>query len=370
MKTIALASIAIASNAIAQPGGAPTSQPTTAEVRRYRDQPLVSEIFTADPSAHVFDGRLYVYCSHDITDGPKLEDVEPFKGSQGNGFKMRDYVILGMDHAGGGVKVHSDVLHIDNVPWVARQMWAPDAAFKNGTYYLYFPAKARDGAFRIGVAKSKSPVGPFTAQPQPIEGSYSIDPAVFTDDDGASYMYFGGLSGGQLQMFVDGVYQPNAPRSDPAVQPENKNKPAVMPRVAKLRDDVLEFAEKPRDVMIVDETGTPLLSSDGSRKFFEASWMHKYNGKYYFSYSTGGTHFIAYATGDSPYGPFTHRGNVLLPVTGWTTHHSIVNHNSRWWLFYADSQISGKTHLRNVKVSELFHEADGSIRTIDPFIED
>lgn len=370
MKKIAIALLAASSIAIAQPTTMPTSQPKSRTDRDYRHQPLVRDIFTADPSAHVFDGRLYVYCSHDITDGPKLEDVEPFKGSEGNGFKMRDYVVLSMDHAGGDVKVHSDVLHIDNVPWAARQMWAPDAAFKNGTYYLYFPVKARDGAFRIGVATSKSPVGPFTAQPQPIEGSYSIDPAVFTDDDGESYMYFGGLSGGQLQMFIDGVYQPNASKSDPAVQAENVSKPAMMPRVAKLRDDMLEFAEKPREVMIVDEAGKPILSSDGNRKFFEASWLHKHNGKYYFSYSTGGTHFIAYATGDSPYGPFTHRGNVLLPVTGWTTHHSIVNHNGRWWLFYADSQLSGSTVLRNVKVTELIHENDGSIRTIDPFLKD
>lgn len=94
-----------------------------------------------------------------------------------------------------------------------------------------------------------------------------------------------------------------------------------MPRVARLRDDMLEFAEAPRNAMIIDKEGKPI--GDADRKFFEASWMHKYKGKYYFSYSTGGTHFIAYATGDSPYGPFTHQGNVLLPVPGWTTHHSM-----------------------------------------------
>ncbi len=94
--------------------------------------------------------------------------------------------------------------------------------------------------------------------------------------------------------------------------------------------------------------------------------MHKYGGRYYLSYSTGDTHLIVYATGDGPYGPFTYRGVVLTPVLGWTTHHSIVEFDGRWWLFYHDSSLSGgKTHLRSVKVAELTHAADGSIVTID-----
>jgi hypothetical protein len=139
-----------------------------------------------------------------------------------------------------------------------------------------------------------------------------------------------------------------------------------MPRVARMRADMLEFDEKPRDAVIVDESGQPV--GDGARRFFEGSWMHKYKGKYYLSYSTGGSHLIAYATGDSPYGPFTHRGTVLLPVQGWTTHHSIVQFDGRWWLFYADAQLSNKTFLRNVKVTELFYNDDGTIKTIDPFV--
>ena len=111
------------------------------------------------------------------------------------------------------------------------------------------------------------------------------------------------------------------------------------------------FAEKPRDVNILDENGKPLTAGDNERRFFEASWMHKYNGKYYFSYSTGDTHFIVYATGDSPYGPFTYRGGILEPVLGWTNHHSIVEFEGKWYLFYHDAQLSsGQTHLRNVKV--------------------
>lgn len=351
---------------------APTSAPATAPVTRpasdYRDQPLVTELYTADPSAHTFDGKLYVYCSHDISEGPSLPDVEPFKGSKGNGFKMRDYVILSMDRVGGPVTVHRDVLKLEDVPWAARQLWAPDATVKDGTYYLYFPAKAHDGPFRIGVATSKSPAGPFKAQQEPIKGSYSIDPCVFADDDGSHYLYFGGLSGGQLQMFsLDGKYDPKGSTSDPSTQAAAKDQGMTMPRVAKLRGDLLEFDGPVREAQIVDDAGKP-LRGDGQQKFFEGAYVHKYKGTYYLSYSTGGTHFIAYATGTSPLGPFTYRGTILKPVTGWTTHHSIVEHDGRWWLFYADSQLSNKTFLRNVKATELFYNDDGSIRTIDPFV--
>ena len=94
--------------------------------------------------------------------------------------------------------------------------------------------------------------------------------------------------------------------------------------------------------------------------------MHVYDGRYYLSYSTGDTHRIVYATADDPYGPFTYRGVVLTPVLGWTTHHSILEFDGRWWLFYHDTSLSeGRTHLRSVKVTELTYRADGSIVTID-----
>jgi len=73
-------------------------------------------------------------------------------------------------------------------------------------YYFYFPAKDKKGAFRIGVATGKKPEGPFKAQPDAIKGSFSIDPAVFVDDDGNAYMYFGGIWGGQLQRWQTGQF--------------------------------------------------------------------------------------------------------------------------------------------------------------------
>jgi GH43 family beta-xylosidase len=324
--------------------------------REYLSQPLVSEIYTADPSAHVFNGKLYIYASHDI-DGDAQED------DMGSHFEMRDYQVLSMDRVGAPVTVHPVALDVDQVPWASRQMWAPDAAYKNGTYYLYFPAKDKQDVFRIGVATSTSPTGPFTPEPEPIPGSFSIDPAVFTDDDGTSYMYFGGIWGGQLQRWATGTYQPNGSKTDL----ERPDQPALMPKVARMNADMRTFAAPPRDVQIVDQAGKPLLGGDNDRRFFEAAWMHKYNGKYYLSYSTGDTHYLVYAIGDSPTGPFTYQGRILEPVEGWTTHHSIVEQNGKWYLFYADTQLSGQTRLRNVKVTELFYNPDGTIRTIDPY---
>lgn len=334
-----------------------SSEPRAPDGRHYLSQPLVKDIYTADPSAHVFQGRIYVYPSHDI-DGPTPED------DLGAHFEMRDYRVLSMDRVGAPVTVHPVALDVSQVPWATRQMWAPDAAYKNGTYYLYFPAKDRAGAFRIGVATSKSPVGPFKANPQPIKGSFSIDPAVFVDDDGQSYMYFGGIWGGQLQRNTTSRYDPNGSKTD-LNQP---GQPALMPKVARMAANMTEFAERPRDALIVDEQGKPLLGGDTDRRFFEAAWMHKYNGKYYLSYSTGDTHYLVYAIGNSPYGPFTYKGRILEPVQGWTTHHSIIQHGGKWWLFYADSQLSGQTRLRNVKVTELRYNPDGTIQTIDPFV--
>ncbi len=133
---------------------------------------------------------------------------------------------------------------------------------------------------------------------------------------------------------------------------------------------MLELAEEPHDLLILDENGEPLKAGDHDRRFFEASWMHKYNGKYYYSYSTGDTHFLCYAMSDNPYGPFTYQGVILTPVIGWTTHHCISEFGGKWYLFHHDSRPSGgKTWLRSLKVVELEYNVNGSIKTIDGMTE-
>jgi hypothetical protein len=317
-------------------------------------EPLVTHIYTADPSAHVFDGRIYIYPSHDIDAGLPFDD-------DGGHFGMEDYHVLRMDSPRTGAVDCGVALHVRDVPWADRQMWAPDAACRAGRYYFYFPAKRADGIFQIGVATGDDPAGPFKPEAEPIAGSYSIDPAVFADSDNEHYMYFGGIWGGQLQKYRDNAY--HVAHGEP---PDDEQ--ALGPRVARLSADMKQFAEAPREVLILDESGQPLRAGDHARRYFEGPWMHTYQGRYYLSYSTGNTHFLCYAVGDNPYGPFTYQGQLLTPVVGWTTHHSICEFDGAWYLFYHDSLMSGGvTHLRSVKVAPLHYDPQGRIQTVHPY---
>ena len=314
---------------------------------------LVPGDYMADPSAHVFNGRIYIYPSHDWESGVPEND-------NGDHFNMKDYHVFSLDDVENGeVTDHGIVLRTEDIPWAGRQLWDNDVAFRNGKYYMYFPLKDQNDIFRIGVAISDKPEGPFIPEEHPMKGSYSMDPAIWHDEDGEYYMYFGGLWGGQLQRYR------NNKALECAVLPEGDEQ-ALCAKIARLSKDMLSFDEEPKDVVILDENGKPLTAGDTERRFFEASWMHRHNGKYYFSYSTGDTHRICYAIGDNPYGPFTYQGVILTPVVGWTTHHSIVEFKGKWYLFHHDSVPSGgKTWLRSMKVVELEYNPDGTIKTIE-----
>ena len=313
---------------------------------------LVPDDYMADPSVHIYNGKLYIYPSHDWESGVAEND-------NGDHFNMKDYHVFSTsDIESEPLTDHGVVLKVEDIPWAGRQLWDCDVCEKDGKYYMYFPLKDRNDIFRFGVAIADRPEGPFIPQPAPMKGSYSIDVAVLKDDDGKCYFYFGGIWGGQLQRYRDNKALENA------YLPEG-DEPAIPPRVAILADDMLEFGEEPRAVQIIDKDGNPLKANDPHR-FFEASWVHKYNGKYYFSYSTGDTHMLCYAIGDNPYGPFTYQGVILTPVVGWTTHHSIVEFKGKWYLFHHDSVPSGgKTWLRSLKVCELEYDEEGRIKTIE-----
>jgi len=217
-------------------------------------QPLVTHIFTADPSAHVFNGKIYIYPSHDIEAGVKENDL-------GDHFDMRDYHVLSMDSIGGKVTDNGVAIDKKDIPWAGRQLWAPDAAYKDGTYYLYFPIKDKTDIFHIGVATSKKPVGPFKADKEPIKGSYSIDPCVFKDTDGKYYMYFGGIWGGQLQKWTNGKYEADGKLRTPKEE-------AIMPRIAKLKPDMKSFAEEVKNIKIIDGNGKTFLEGNNDKRFF------------------------------------------------------------------------------------------------------
>lgn len=310
--------------------------------------------YMADPSVHVFNGKIYIYPSHDW----ECENVENDNGDQ---YVMKDYHVLSIDGdpMTGTVTDHGKVLGLEDIAWAGRQLWDCDVAEKDGKYYMYFPMKDRNDVFHWGCAIADRPEGPFIPQPDPMRGSYSIDMCVFHDDaDGEYYVYFGGLWGGQLQRYKNNIHleTPYLPEGDV---------PALPSRIVKLSKDMLQYGEEPKPILILDENGEPLKANDPHR-FFEASWMHKYNGKYYFSYSTGDSHLLCYAIGDNPYGPFTYQGVILTPVVGWTTHHCIIEYNGKWYLFHHDSVPSGgKSWLRSLKVCEIKYDENGKIQTIE-----
>lgn len=308
--------------------------------------------YMADPSANVFNGKLYIYPSHDWDSGEAFDD-------DGGHFQMKDYHVLSIDGdpMTAPVTDHGVILDVNEVPWAEKQMWDNDVVEKDGKYYLIFSAKDYNGVFHLGVAVADRPEGPFRPEPDPVRGSYSIDPCVFKDDDGEIYCYFGGIWGGQLQWYKDNKALKNE------YLPSGKENP-LPSRVARMTADVLQFAEPSCPVLVVDEAGEPLKADDPHR-FFEASWMHKYQGRYYFSYSTGDTHLLCYAVGDNPYGPFTYRGELLQPVVGWTTHHSIVEYQGQWYLFHHDCVPSnGVTWLRSLKVLPLQYDAFGDMHVM------
>ncbi len=322
---------------------------------------LIPGDYSADPAAHVFGGRLFVYPSHDRDAGIPERD-------NGDHFDMVDYhayeILPGadgkIDPMKGEVVDHGVILRLEDVPWASRQLWDSDVAEKDGRYYMYFSARDRAGSFRIGVAVAVRPEGPFVAEPEPIRGSYSIDPCCFADPKtGARYLAFGGLWGGQLQRYrgnrqvhsADEDTLPDGVRC--ALEPAD-GEPALSPKLVRLLDDMKSFAEEPRDLVILDEGGEPVRAGDHARRFFEASWLCFKDGLYSFSYSTGDTHLLCEAVSETVEGPYRYRGELLGPQVGWTTHHCLTEIEGRWYLFHHDSAPSGgRTWLRSLKVAPL-----------------
>ncbi|GEM_PF-172710 len=340
---------AIEPTPIPEPTGTPTPSPTPAPGTP-PFEPLLTDFFTADPSAHVFDGKIYIYGSHD------QDEVFP-SDNDGGAYRMIDYHVISIESFDQDAVDHGVAFSVDDVAWAEKQLWAPDCAYKDGTYYFYFPAKDYEGIFRIGVATSDKPEGPFVPEENYIDGSFSMDPSVFTDDDGVVYMVYGGIWGGQLEKWQSGEYAKDG--STPS-----GDLPALTPVMAVMSDDMLSFKTTPEFIEILDENGEPISAKDEDRRFFEGAWIHKYNDKYYLSYSTGTTHYLVYATSDNPMGPYTYQGRILEPVSGWTTHHSIVEFEGQWYLFYHDAKISGRDSQRNIRYAPLTYNEDGTIAPV------
>lgn len=304
-------------------GGAPASEPVA--VDGFARNPIVSHIYTADPSAHVFDGRVYVYTSHDLDDqmGYDMRDYHAFSSSD---------LVNWQDH---GV-----VLDEADVTWTDR-LYAPTATYSpaTGKYYLYFP----NASSAIGVAVSDSPAGPFVdalgrplvdrSLPGASDVEWLFDPMVFTDRDGQTYLYFGG-------------------------GPENTGDNA---RVVRLGPDMISVA---------DTQAMTIPAPD----FFEASHVHELGGRYYFSYSTTFTNhpaYIDYLVSDNPLTGWQYAGTVLqqpLQNDSNNNHHSILEIEGRWYIFYHNRVLSNRegrsSFQRSITLDHLTHAADGTIQLV------
>ncbi|QBG48174.1 carbohydrate-binding protein [Verrucomicrobia bacterium S94] len=281
--------------------------------------PLVTHMYTADPTARVFNDTLYIY--------PSSDQVPP-EGRKANDFCMPGYRMFRLDGGATWTDV-GPVLDQNEVPWGKKDsfaMWAPDCIEKDGKYYYYFPAAPLDGsAFRrIGVGVSDSPEGPFTWEPHYIEGVKGIDPGLFVDDDNRAYLYFGGGH----ELFV-----------------------------VPLKDNMKEIAAPPKKVEHLP------------KGYKEASFMFKRNGIYYMTFAhtfpqEGYT--IGYATSDSPMGPFVYGGKIMDNIGNGTNHHSITKYRGLWILFYHWWDISGFNKLRSMRADYLQFHKDGSILKVKP----
>ena len=294
-----------------------------------RGNPLVTDIFTADPTARAFGDHVYLYTTHDEPDATYWNTVD------WRLFSTTDMVTW---------KEHGVIFSLKGFSWATKWAWAPECVKANGRYYLFLPT---DRA-KIGVAVSDSPEGPFKdaiGKPlvdnvtMPEAGPEPIDPAVLVDDDGQSYLFFGCRD----------------------------------PKVVKLDSSLTKLAGPIQTVAMLDAQGKPLpIAVPGKNPILpegygEAPFIFKRNGKYYFVYSNGWAKesTLVYAMGDAPTGPFTYAGKVMEHVACVTHHGSVVEFRGKWYVFYHTSEISnGNTYRRGVCADELTFDAAG--RFTDP----
>ena len=281
--------------------------------------PLVKHIYTTDPSAHVFNGRLYVYTSHDENNATY--------------FDMLDWHVFSTDNLTDWVD-HGAILSLEDINWADKWAWAPDCVERDGKYYFYYPVERA----KIGVAISDSPTGPFvdelekplidnTGQVEHI-GKEPIDPSVLIED-GQAYMYFG----------------------------------CREPKVVKLEKNMMELKEDVKELKIIGNEG----DKENDRGFYgEGPFVFKRNDTFYLLYSNGWgkESTLVYATSKNPMGPFDFQGEVMDVVDSWTSHGSIVEFKGKWYVFYHNMNLSKNNYRRSICFDELTFDETGKINKL------
>ena len=281
--------------------------------------PFVKHLYTADPSAHVFNERLYVYTSHD-------EDDATY-------FDMLDWHVFSTDNLVDWID-HGAILSLDDIAWAEKWAWAPDCVERNGNYYFYYPVERA----KIGVAVSDSPTGSFvdklgkplidnTGQEAHI-GKEPIDPAVLIEK-GQAYMYFG----------------------------------CREPKVVRLEKNMMELKEDVKELKILGNEG----DKENDRGFYgEGPFVFKRNDLFYLLYSNGWgkESTLVYATSKQPMGPFEFQGEVMDVVNSWTSHGSIVEFKGKWYVFYHNMNLSKNNYRRSICFDEITFDENGKINKL------
>ena len=281
--------------------------------------PIIHNQFTADPTARVFNNKVYLFPSHDIP--------API-GQRQDWFCMEDYHVFSSENLTEWTD-HGVILSQQDVPWGkpdGYSMWAPDCVFKNGKYYFYYPNAPREGrGFAIGVAIADQPEGPYTPEKESIKGVGGIDPCVLIDDDGAAYLYWSGM----------GI------------------------RGGRLKENMTEL-----------ENGSQVMEGlpEG---FKEGPFAFKREGRYYLTFpwvrKDQGTETLAYAMSDSPLGPWQFKGLIMEEHDNrcWTNHHSLVEYKGQWYLFYHRNHYSpNMDKRRSACIEKVSFNADGTIQEV------
>ena len=294
--------------------------------------PIIRDQFTADPTARVFNNKVYLYPSHDIK--------SPV-GQRQDWFCMEDYHVFSSENLTDWTD-HGVIVTQNKVPWVrpdSYSMWAPDCVERNGKYYFYFPSAPKDGrGFGIGVAVADRPEGPFICEPEPIKGISGIDPCVLQASDGNAYIFWGAGRCAKLK-----------------------------PNMKELADDTpkekVKFGNREFEMYGVN------CLKDLPNRQAEGPFAFEYNGNYYLTYPyvREKTEVLGYAMSKNPMGPYEYKG-IIMPEHEngcWTNHHSIINYKGQWYLFYHQNAFSpSDDKRRSVQVDKLYFNADGTIKEV------
>ena len=294
--------------------------------------PIIRDQFTADPTARVFNDKVYLYPSHDIF---------PPEGQRQDWFCMEDYHVFSSENLTDWTD-HGVIVTQNKVPWVrpdSYSMWAPDCVYRNGKYYFYFPSAPKDGrGFGIGVAIADSPEGPFVPEPENIKGIGGIDPCVLLASDGNAYIFWG------------------------------------TGRCAKLKDNMKELADDtPKETVKWGDREFEMYGvnclKDLPNRQAEGPFAFEYNGNYYLTYPyvRENTEVLAYAMSKNPMGPYEYKGLIMAeqPNGCWTNHHSIVNYKGQWYLFYHHNYFSPRDDKRrSACIEKLYFNPDGTIQEV------